>query len=148
MSALIRSLLGQDDLATLTAALDAAGLPSGDIGQPGRTFYRFAAASGETVGYGGLELYGAAALLRSIVVLPNYRRHGYGRVIVTHLTTQAVAAGARTAYLLTTSARSFFERLGFAVIDRETAPAAILATTQAAGICPASAPFLVKRLRP
>jgi GNAT superfamily N-acetyltransferase len=145
---LIPSLVEQQEIAPLAAALIAAGLPSDDILLPGRTLYRFSTASGETVGYGGLELYGSAALLRSIVVLPSQRGHGYGRSIVEHLTTQAAAAGVLDIYLLTTSARSFFEQAGFAVADRATAPATILGTTQAAGLCPASAPLLIKRLRP
>jgi GNAT superfamily N-acetyltransferase len=141
-------LVEQHDLASLAAALDAADLPSDDIFLPGRVFYRFATASGETVGYGGWELYGSGVLLRSIVVLAGQRGHGYGRSIVEHLTTQATAAGVLNAYLLTTSARSFFEQIGFAVTDRATAPASILGTTLAAGLCPASAPLLIKRLSP
>jgi len=145
---LIPSVVEQQDIAPLAAALIAAGLPSDDILLPGRTLYRFSTASGETVGYGGLDLYGSAALLRSIVVLPNQRRHGHGRSIVEQLTTQATAAGVLDTYLLTTSARGFFEQIGFAVADRATAPRSILGTTQAAGLCPASAPLLIKKLSP
>jgi N-acetylglutamate synthase-like GNAT family acetyltransferase len=141
-------LVAQQDIALVAAALIAAGLPSDDILLPGRTLYRFSAASDETVGYRGLELYGSAALLRSIVVLPSQRGQGYGRAIVEHLTTQAIAAGVRDLYLLTTAATSFFEQIGFTVTDRATAPPSILGTTQAARLCPASAPLLVKRLSP
>jgi len=146
VAALIPSLVGQGELAELASALEAAGLPSDDIALPGRTFYRFATASGEIVGYGGFELYGAAALLRSIVVLPDHRQCGYGQAIVEQLTAQAADAGVTSAFLLTTSAKGFFERAGFAVTERATAPASILETTQVEGLCPASAPLLVKRL--
>jgi GNAT superfamily N-acetyltransferase len=134
------------ELPALAEALDAVGLPSGDIGLPGRIFYRFATPGGDTVAYGGIELYGPAALLRSIVVLPAHRRHGYGRAIVDHLLDEARSANAADAYLITTSARDFFEHAGFTVVDRAAAPASILGTAQAAGLCPSSAPLLVKRL--
>ena len=140
------SPLQDRELPAFAEALDAAGLPSGDIGLPGRSFYRFATPAGDMVGYGGMELYGPAALLRSIVVLPAHRGHGYGRTIVDHLLRKARSANADDAYLITTSARGFFEQSGFAVTDRAAAPASILGTTQAAGLCPASAPLLVKRL--
>ena len=140
------SPLRGNELPALAKALSAAGLPFDDISLPGRVFFRFAMRGGETVAYGGIELYGPAALLRSIVVLPAHRRHGYGRAIVDRLLNEARVAKVDYAYLITTSARSFFEHVGFTVIDRGAAPASILGTRQAAGLCPASAPLLVKRL--
>ena len=134
------------ELPALAAALGAAGLPFDDIDLPGRTFFRFAMQDGDTVAYGGIELYGPAALLRSIVVLPAHRRHGYGRAVVDRLLEKACAVNVDDAYLITTSARSFFEHAGFAVTDRGLAPAAILGTAQATRLCPASASLLVKRL--
>jgi N-acetylglutamate synthase-like GNAT family acetyltransferase len=44
------------------------------------------------------------------------------------------------------SAKGYFERLGFASIDRASAPDAILATRQAAGLCPSTAPLMTKSL--
>ena len=58
----------------------------------------------------------------------------------------AARGGVRRAFLLTTDARAFFERLGFTAIDRKSAPSEILATRQAAGLCPASAVLMVKAL--
>jgi arsenate reductase len=48
--------------------------------------------------------------------------------------------------VLTTTAKEFLERLGFERILRESAPATILATRQAAGLCPSTAPMLERRL--
>lgn len=59
--------LGPDELAGLAWFLDAASLPSADLANPGRLFFRFEADS--LVGYGGLEGEGADRLLRSIVIL-------------------------------------------------------------------------------
>lgn len=127
------------------AALAAEGLPVDDLGEGGRTFFRIVDGP-ETVGFGGFELYGANMLLRSLVIHPDRRRHGDGQAATSMLLGKAYAAGARQAYLLTTSAASFFERLGFARIDRTDAPAAILQTRQAAGLCPSSAALMGREL--
>eukprot|EP01035_Chromulina_nebulosa_P042390 gene42390-57376_t len=52
------------DAPELRAALDAAELPTEDIAEPGRRFFRYDD-GGEPVGYGGYELHGEHTLLRS-----------------------------------------------------------------------------------
>lgn len=64
------------ELAGLAWFLNAASLPSADLADPGRLFFRFEADS--LVGYGGLEGEGADRLLRSIVILADRRGHGLG----------------------------------------------------------------------
>ena len=137
----VQPVVGTDE--GLQAALQAAQLPTDDLGEAGRSFIRFED-QGVTVGYGGLEQYADCALLRSVVVLPPHRGQGYGEAITRHLLAQAGRDGARTLYLLTESATAFFERLGFSKVDRVTAPAAILQTRQAASLCPSSAALLAK----
>lgn len=132
--------------AGLQDALQAARLPTDDLNESGRAFFRFAD-QGETVGFGGLEQYGEDALLRSVVVLPPQRGKGYGEAMTQRLLDQAAAEGVRTVYLLTESAAAFFEHLGFARVDRATAPSAILQTRQAASLCPASAALLAKTIK-
>lgn len=56
----------------LRAALDAAALPSDDLAEHGRTFFRFDD-EGEMIGFGGIESCGDDVLLRSIVMLPEAR---------------------------------------------------------------------------
>jgi N-acetylglutamate synthase-like GNAT family acetyltransferase len=125
--------------------LDAEGLPSGDLGEAGVRLFAFQ--EGDTaIGYAGLEVFGADALLRSVVVDPARRRAGVGRAIVAAALVEARRIGATRAFLLTTAAKAYFERLGFAPIDRAVAPTAILATRQAAGLCPSSAPLMVKAI--
>ncbi len=126
----------------LREALTAASLPADDLDEPGRTFYRFETLDGEAVGFGGYELYGKDALLRSVVIDPEQRGHGLGRNVTQLLLTRAFNEGARTAWLLTTSAASFFERAGFKQTRREDAPASIQQTKQAASLCPSTAPLL------
>lgn len=127
----------------LRAALDAAQLPTDDLREPGRQFFRITRA-GETVGFGGFERHDADILLRSIVVLPEHRGTGAGCAITSLLLKRAAVDGAQRAYLLTESAGPFFERAGFEVTDRSSAPALILATRQATSLCPSSAALLVR----
>ncbi|HEX2220754.1 MAG TPA: arsenic resistance N-acetyltransferase ArsN2 [Gemmatimonadales bacterium] len=94
---------------------------------------------GAVVGVAGVELYGDAALLRSVAVDPGWRGTGLGRLLTERALEEAAAAGARDVYLLTTTAEHYFPRLGFACIAREQAPAALSASTEFRGACPASA---------
>ena len=122
------------DAPELAAALLAAGLPVDDLLEDGPLFYRFAR-NGEPVAYGGLELHGEHALIRSLVVLPDHRGNGIGRATTDRLLRHALEAGARHAFLLTNSAASFFEASGFKRIERAAAPTTLLATRQAKSIC-------------
>ena len=63
-------------------------------------------------GFGGLEIHGADALLRSVVTLPQLRRIGMGTAIVSALEVEARARQCRAIYLLTASEAKFFGRLG------------------------------------
>jgi amino-acid N-acetyltransferase len=65
---------------------------------------------------------------------------------MSELVTLAQAAGIRELWLLTTNTERFFERLGFERMNRADAPASIAATSQFAGLCPASAIVMRKQL--
>lgn len=134
------------ELARIAVLLAEAGLPSDDLAELGRRFWRFCDARGEAIGIGGLELYGTEALLRSVLVLAGRRRRGLGRAIVAHLLAEAGARGTRRVFLLTTTAEPFFAALGFAVTGREAVPPAIAATREFATLCPASAVCMTKAL--
>lgn len=124
--------------AGLRRALTDAKLPIDDLDDPGRWFFRFER-NGRLLGYGGFELYGEDALLRSVVVPEESRGTGAGRTIAEGMLREIGNAGGKRAYLLTTSAASFFEHLGFVPVDRVDAPAAILRTRQASSICTSAA---------
>jgi len=130
----------------LIAALEATGLPTDDLQEPGRRFYRFED-DGGLVGYGGLEQIGPEALIRSIVVLDEHRGAGHGSAILSWLEAEAVGRKASGLYLLTASATAFFERHGYVVLPRSSAPPAIAASRQFSTLCPASAAFMFKELR-
>lgn len=132
--------------AGLAAALEASGLPSGDLCEPGRIFHAFRTLAGTPVGYGGFETYGTEALIRSVVVAPGLRGRMIGRNLVALLLYRAFAAGGRRAWLFTASAATFFEEIGFKAVLREDAPQSILSTRQAEGLCPASAKLLCRTI--
>lgn len=127
-------------------ALRMADLPIDDLGDPGRSFFRYTTLGGSLVGFGGFERYGSDVLLRSMVVVPGMRSRSIGRNLALLLMRRAFDEGARHAYVLTTTAAPFFEARGFKAISRDEAPASILATRQASNLCPTSAILLAQRL--
>lgn len=131
----------------LIAALEAAGLPADDLHEPGRRFFRFEDDAG-LIGYGGLEQIGPDVLIRSMVVVDDRRGTGLGAALLSWLETEAADRKASALYLLTTSAADFFQRYGYAVLPRSTAPTAIAASHQFSILCPDSAAFMFKDLRP
>ena len=130
----------------LAAALIKAKLPADDVMQPGLRLWRFSTDDDVPAGFGGLEVHGADALLRSVVTLPPLRGRGFGRAIVAALEAEAQLAKCRTVWLLTATAQPLFDQLGYAAVDRAAVPAAIRATAQFASLCPDTAAVMVKRL--
>lgn len=91
------------------------------------------------VGVAGLEHYGSAALLRSVAVDDAWRGTGIGRLLVDRVLDEARALGVDDVYLLTTTAQDYFPKFGFACVRRENLPAALGASAELRGACPASA---------
>jgi N-acetylglutamate synthase-like GNAT family acetyltransferase len=144
VTALIATRLDPDELTGLACLLNTASLPSADLAETDRVFFRFDADC--LVGYGGLEGEGADRLLRSILVVPDRRGAGIGRTLVAALEQEARGLGVERLHLLTTTAAVFFRALGYAAADRHAAPSAIAATREFTLLCPASATYLVKAL--
>jgi amino-acid N-acetyltransferase len=126
--------------------LRASALPTEDLtGEPATQFY--VSRSGDAlVGVVGLELYGEAALLRSLAVARSVRGQGLGAALVRYAEEAASTQNARALYLLTTSVERFFVRLGYRNQDRRLAPESIASTQQFAALCPSSAAFMMKEL--
>jgi amino-acid N-acetyltransferase len=134
------------DEPALTAALEAAGLPADDLIEPGRHFYRFTE-GGRLIGFIGWELNDDhIALLRSLVVIPSERGKGAGKAIVGWAVARLAEFGVTDVFVLTTTAESFALKFGFVCCERQTAPPSIRESRQFAGLCPASAALLRRRL--
>ncbi|QQV79356.1 GNAT family N-acetyltransferase (plasmid) [Sphingomonas aliaeris] len=142
MTVLIATRLRPDELGELARLLDAACLPSADLAESDRMFFRFGV--DHIVGYGGLEGEGTDRLLRSVVVLPDRRGLGVGRAMVAAFEQEARELGVQRLHLLTTTAAPFFSAMGYAAADRDTAPSAIASSREFTSLCPASADYLVK----
>ncbi|HEY7379465.1 MAG TPA: arsenic resistance N-acetyltransferase ArsN2 [Steroidobacteraceae bacterium] len=128
------------------ALLEAAELPCADLTDAHMEHFFYSGPAPAPFGLVGLEFHGANALLRSLVVAPPQRSSGLGAALVAHAEAHARARGARSIFLLTTTAEAFFKRRGYVLAAREAAPEEIRATREFAEICPASSAFLCKTL--
>ena len=126
--------------------LKSASLPSSDLTEEHMEHFFYCGPATAPRGLVGLEFCGSDALLRSLVVVPEYRSTGVGRVLVEHVESYARGRGARSIFLLTTTARTFFTHRGYEPTVRESAPVAIRATREFAALCPATSAFMVKKL--
>jgi amino-acid N-acetyltransferase len=132
-----------DAAAMLLAASE---LPTADLTAAHMRHFFYAGSADKPQGLVGIEIHGADALLRSLVVAPELRAAGLGSALVRRAESHARAEGVRAIYLLTSTAEHFFARRGYARLEREDAPAGIRATREFADICPASSAFMFKSL--
>jgi len=98
------------------------------------------------VGTAALELYGTAALLRSVAVAAERRGRGLGAALTATALDLARRRGVRTVYLLTETAAEFFPRFGFRPIPRPAVDPAVLGSAEFTTACPASALVMARTL--
>jgi amino-acid N-acetyltransferase len=101
---------------------------------------------GEVVGAAAVELYADGALLRSVVVDPRVRGQRLGQRLSEAALAIASERGMPAAFLLTTTAETFFPRLGFERIVRDDVPGSVQASIEFQSACPASAVVMRKPL--
>jgi amino-acid N-acetyltransferase len=126
------------DLDDIKALLAANNLPTAGVDEHWKTFI-VARFGGKIIAIGGSEAYQFAALIRSVVVAPEYRKHGLGRRIVRQLLDRLASRGLREFYLLTTDAEAYFKKRGFKTIDRDEVHPQLLSSQEFQGACPDSA---------
>lgn len=127
-----------EDLVDILGLLEAAGLPAAGLADHLPTAL-VARAGGRLVGTAALEVYGDAALLRSVAVGEEWRGRGLGTALVRAALDLGRRQGVRGFYLLTETAPGFFARLGFRVIPRTEVPAPVRASAEFRGACPETA---------
>jgi len=132
------------DLAGIRRLLDLESLPSLDLTEDALEHFLVYRDERGVAGAVGLERYGEAALLRSLVVAREHRGRGLGKRLVAAAEELAAELNVHSIYLLTTTEGVFFESRGFRRIGREEAPLAIRSTGEFTSLCPASAVLMVK----
>ena len=134
------------DWDTIRGLLLESDLPVDDLGPDRLDGFLVAEDGDELAGLIGLQVFGTTGLLRSLVVARAARRAGLGGKLVGALESAAQTAGIRDLWLLTIDANSFFERQGFTVVDRDTAPPSIRETDEFSELCPDGAFLMQKSL--
>lgn len=137
---------GPDDLPAILALLVQNALPPDGLADH-LSSTLVARQAGRVTGSAALEVYGPAALLRSVAVAADQRGQGLGGQLTAVALDLAREAGVREVYLLTTTAAGFFPRFGFAPVERAAVAPAIHQSVEWTSACPASAQVLVHPLR-
>ena len=98
------------------------------------------------LGCAGAELYGDAALLRSVAVRSDTRGAGIGDKLTSLVLDRLRARNVKTVALLTTDAQSYFSKRGFCPVERSALPPALSNSAEMRGACPATAVAMVVHL--
>ena len=135
------------DLPRVLSLLNSAGLPTAGVAE---AFSHFVVAESEdqVIGAAGLEVYGASALLRSVVVEDSWQGSGVGRRLIENALDEAKQRAINDVFLLTTTAEHYFPRFGFTCVNRESAAAEVQASVEFQGACPDTAVLMRKGLKP
>lgn len=137
---------GPSDWPAIEALLLANRLPTEGARQHLAT-YLLALSNGEVVGSAGAEVYGSVALMRSVGIAPGLQKQGIGRLLVERLIHEARSRDIASLHLLTVTAPEYFAQYGFKRGKIEEAPAALKASAEFQGACPACAAFMSLTLR-
>jgi amino-acid N-acetyltransferase len=122
------------DVPAVEALLAAAGLPLEGAAEALSTAV-VASEGGDVVAAAAIERFGNAGLLRSVVVAADRRGTGLGRGIVAAAEDLARAEGITDLYLLTETAADWFPRLGYEVVERPVAAAAVGESIEFTTVC-------------
>ena len=133
----------EEAIKELLAACD---LPYQDLTATQIEYFLVLRNEGFLVGCAGLEIYGDAALLRSVALRHSFRNKGLGARLVSEVERAAYGRHVRTLYLLTTTAKGFFSRHGYETVDRSSAPEAIQNSQEFQSLCPSTAVCMLKRI--
>ena len=137
------------DLTDVLALLQRSGLPVSDLQDANRGGFRVVELAGALAGCVAVEAYGTHGLLRSLAVDASARGAGLGTRLVEAAEAFARQRELETLALLTETAEPFFERLGYARMERADVPRSLLQSSAfASGGCCASAAVMGKSLSP
>jgi amino-acid N-acetyltransferase len=98
--------------------------------------------NGNIVGTAGLEIWEEKGLLRSVVVNKNLHNRDYGTSLVNYVINEARKSGINELLLLTQTAQTFFQKLGFKNDDREHVTGSITTSAEFREACPKTATLM------
>jgi|SRR5215469_16298855 len=136
------------DLGAIAELLSANKLvPLDETAQFGPQYAVAVTENGNMVGIAGYERYGSDILLRSVAVAQSWQSTGIGTRLTADRLAHAKAQGCEAAYLLTDTARGYWELHGFSIIDRQAAPESIIRSHEWSAACPRSATAMFRSLQ-
>ena len=133
------------DLDVVRPMLIEAGLPVEDLATAEVDFWVARDARG-IAGAVGVERFGTAGLLRSLVVAPRSQGRGTASALVRDLEISMRSSGLNFLVLLTQTAECFFGKRGYAVTPRAQVPEPVRQSGEFKSLCPASAVCMSKTL--
>ena len=122
--------------------LKASGLPADDLDHEKDLLVGYYEGDA-LVGTGGLEIHGPYGLLRSLSVKVGIRGKSVGSTIYEFLLNEARKKKIRAIYLLTETARGFFQKKGFTDVPRDQVPEEVKSSSEFSHVCPTSAIVMV-----
>lgn len=133
------------DYTALTSLLSTHKLPVKDINKELPHFI-LAKKDDQLVGSIGIEKYGSIGLLRSLSTDALFQQQGIASRLLEELLALCQSEGIQSLYLLTETAKDFFEKRGFAVTDRSTVPDPIKNSSEFSELCPSTAVLMKKEV--
>lgn len=130
---------------TFRSLLQGSGLPADDLDFERDLLVGYYEGD-ELVGTGALEVYGPYALLRSLSVKMGIRGKAVGTTLTQYLLDEARKKNLKGVYLLTDTARGFFQKKGFKDMARDAVPAEVKQSAEFSKRCPESAAVMCLEL--
>ena len=138
---------GPEDMGAIRVLLAVCLLPSQDLNDDRCTFFVAESERG-IIGVCGAERCDSdISLLRSLGVMPGYRKQQIGRRLVQRVIGHAESQKVDRLYLLTETANNYFQTLGFVAIDRKKAPAELKSSPFLTQHLPSGAILMTRALR-
>ena len=129
----------------IVSLLQSARLPVEDLPHQLQNFY-IAMENSYVVGAIGLETYERSGLLRSLIVKPEYRKMKIASALVNEIESLGRRLGLTNIYLLTETAKDYFDRKGYQTIERTEAPESLKQSSEFSHVCPSTAVLMKKKL--
>ncbi len=131
----------QNDINFISDLLKSMALPYEDFNVHLNNFYVIEDEN-KIIATAGYETCSSYALLRSFAVDDAYKSLGLAKKLYKALEKKAKEEKIKAFYLLTETAKGYFEKLNFICIEKDEAPKSIKNTEQFKSICPASSQLM------